>query len=32
MGIKGKIPNINIITYGGEKFGVDADNQPKIQK
>jgi len=30
--IEGQLPNIKIITHGGEKIEVDADNQPKIQK
>jgi hypothetical protein len=30
--IEGQLPKINIITRGGEKIGVDADNKPKIQK
>jgi hypothetical protein len=29
---KGQLPNINIITRGGEKTGADADNLPQIQK
>jgi hypothetical protein len=30
--IKGKLPNLNIVTRGGEKTGADADNFPQIQK
>jgi hypothetical protein len=31
-GIEGKLPNINIITHGEEKTGVDTNSQLKIQK
>ena len=30
--IKGQFPNLNIITWGGEKIGADADTLPQIQK
>jgi hypothetical protein len=30
--IIGKFPNLNIVTQGGAKTGVDVDNLPQIQK
>jgi hypothetical protein len=30
--IRGQIPNLNIVTRGGGKTGVDIDNLPQIQK
>ena len=29
---KGQFPNLNIVTLGGSKTGVDADTLPQIQK
>jgi hypothetical protein len=30
--IRGQLPNLNIVTQGGEKTGIDTDNLPHIQK
>jgi hypothetical protein len=30
--IKGRLPNLNIVTQGGEKTGADVNNLPHIQK
>jgi hypothetical protein len=30
--IKGQLANLNIVTRGGAKIGVDAENLPQIQK